>query len=432
MNKKLSIMATFLLAFSLLSMSAFAQAEPSIPCETAADCPGGQSCDYYNAYEQSFCTLPCSPENVDADCPAEQTCEYYEGPGYACNIIIILPCPGGTSPCPVSFINCCNDATEVCSGPVSNPPFQCLPLEPEPEPEPTGFNLFDMLLGFDIAENLIKNKILFTLHIIKESIFQTELKLIETSLAQHDCQDQPLSFAISKTDYRYGKLEEIDALIRKLVLVLGRDPEAYNLDGDNIDIAGDLEELAEDLTADDPQTAFNCKYWAYQSLLGRNVNPNDPDCFCLEGCQEPNIQCEDGCKDPDSDINNCGSCGTMCNVPGGFTTCCPGGFCVDPDNDGENCGSCGNSCTEGGNPTCCDGDCVDVVGEDVDNCGSCGNSCSGSNPACCGGNCIENLDDDGENCANADMLKSAVAISINNEMNVAFDIVLLDFILHHL
>ena len=40
-----------------------------------------------------------------------------------------------------------------------------------------------MFVGFDIAGNLLKEKILFTLHIIKEELFQVELKIVETSLA---------------------------------------------------------------------------------------------------------------------------------------------------------------------------------------------------------------------------------------------------------
>jgi len=112
-------------------------------------------------------------------------------------------------------------------------------------------------------------------------------------------------------------------------------------------------------------------------------------CLCAVG-----VPCNDGCVDLDSDSQNCGTCGTVC-VGGTCTagTCsCAGGqascddACTDVQTDDNNCGECGNACNAGetceaGSCACtsatCDGVCVDLM-SDANNCGECGNVCPGS------------------------------------------------------
>jgi hypothetical protein len=113
-----------------------------------------------------------------------------------------------------------------------------------------------------------------------------------------------------------------------------------------------------------------------------------PGCMMGQGC------CGDACIDVQTDSNNCGGCGNVCE---GGTTCkagkcaCPiaadiscGGTCRKAQTDEQNCGTCGNVCAEGatcelGKCACkagevaCDGKCV-VTTTDA-NCGACGNSC---------------------------------------------------------
>jgi len=209
--------------------------------------------------------LPCDPQSPE--CPEGETCQYY-GDGYYCGTRSV-----------------------------------------------SDFNIFDMLLGFDVAENLLKNKLLSILHIVKENVFQTELKIIETSLAQHDCNDQPASFSISKQDYRYGKLDEIDALIKKLFLVINTDPEKFGRTTGDMSVADGLIRTAEGFVdAGGPATAFHCKYWAYQALIGKNVNPSDSSCECPVECLEPPLL-------EDQEVCDCPTCGCDQSTVGLGETC---------------------------------------------------------------------------------------------------------------
>ena len=267
---------------------------------------------------QSF--IPCSPQGPP--CPQGETCQYYEGEGYLCGNggngpqltcddfgLVPLPPPSQCRDSPPCFIT--NGVPPCTAGETC-----CITGE-------TSF--FDILLGFDVAENLLKEKLLFTLHIVKEQLFQTEVKIIETSLSQNQCNEQPVSFAVSKKDFRYGKLEEIDAIINKLILVLGKDPVKYGINEEKLELAAELENKGEELISEAPRAAFNCKFWAYQSLLGRPTNVGDPNCECpLEECERPFTQCDGECVALESDPNNCGTCRHVCDP--GHT--CINGNCV--------------------------------------------------------------------------------------------------------
>jgi len=252
---------------------------------------------------------PCEPQNNNAECSQGRTCQYYEEYGYACGfncngiglLVGDFDLCGGQSKCnqgnpePPCLddgqANCCVECLENtdCSGDEVCDEGLC---------EEPGFSVFDMMLGFDIAENFLHQKLLFTLHIIKEQLFQTEFKIIETSLSQKDCAKQPLSFAMSKEDYRYGKIEEIDSLLDKLVLVIEDNQEKYPVD---FIAAQDLLLLAESFEeTDDFLIAFDCKCLAYKALVGdtdNTVTCEEPqECGGIESCLCAEFEtCPTGC-----------------------------------------------------------------------------------------------------------------------------------------
>lgn len=80
-------------------------------------------------------------------------------------------------------------------------------------------------------------------------------------------------------------------------------------------------------------------------------------------CQSGLLKCKGQCTDPQTDLNNCGACGTACAAPANGSATCASGTCV-------------TTCTSGFE--LCKGACVDE-GADPDNCGACGVKCpSGS------------------------------------------------------
>jgi len=273
--KKSGVLLIIIMVLSLSSFSVSAT-NHVIPCQSDADCPSPKTCEYYAEYGNVCGGGDCNSDSVD-NCGG---CSFGDVP--SCigtgNVACELREPG--------FSESCFEVTPC-----------CLPIEP--------INIFDAFIGFDIAENLLKNKLLFTLHIIKESIFQTELKIIETSLTQHSCTDQPLSFRISKRDYRYGKIEEIDALVVKLLLIVGDEPFKFGLSTEDVSLAQSLVDEAENLIDQDEFfDAFHCKYWAYQSLIGKTVTPDAEDCFCME----EDCGGTESCSCPEGDSCPCETC----------------------------------------------------------------------------------------------------------------------------
>lgn len=110
-----------------------------------------------------------------------------------------------------------------------------------------------------------------------------------------------------------------------------------------------------------------------------------------------------------SDSNNCGATGVVCNTAvllfcrdcscqcvTGSSLCTGAGFggtpaCVFLNSSSQNCGTCGNICT--GGSLCCNGTCVDVLSpSSTANCGRCGATCTGTQ-VCCQGFCRDLVTD---------------------------------------
>ena len=182
----------------------------------------------------------------------------------------------------------------------------------------------------------------------------------------------------------------------------------------------------------------------------------DPDVSkCDEDCVSPRTCCDDACVNTDADADNCGSCGKKClqnelcvkgkcidpDNPGSCEDGCVNGSCcedkcVDLNSDNQNCGACGIVCDNGlfcSNAHCqaaclCDeglicnaqGKCVEKCGEQAcaddeiccndkcvdpkssENCGSCDNACSGDTPICFDGKCSKD-------CGSLELCGSACA-----------------------
>lgn len=92
-------------------------------------------------------------------------------------------------------------------------------------------------------------------------------------------------------------------------------------------------------------------------------------CRCGTGsaCATGQTCCNGACKDVATDQANCGTCGTNCSALGARVDRCAGGQC--------RCGASGNACPLG--ETCCGGSCKNL-NTDVKNCGACGSVCIGS------------------------------------------------------
>jgi hypothetical protein len=130
------------------------------------------------------------------------------------------------------------------------------------------FVLFDLALG----HNMLFSKVMDLLHIIKESLFQLEIKTVEIQLTDFECDQQPVSFWIPSDISPYGKLNEINALIELLIHAIEIDPAAFGSPDTFAARAllDDAECLMNPLQTDPPEfrNAFNCKCLAYKELLG--------------------------------------------------------------------------------------------------------------------------------------------------------------------
>ncbi|MBX3219657.1 MAG: hypothetical protein KF795_03990 [Labilithrix sp.] len=112
---------------------------------------------------------------------------------------------------------------------------------------------------------------------------------------------------------------------------------------------------------------------------------NKPTCMCPEGLTYCETGCQGGvcsgsCVDVMSDALNCGRCGVGCSSGGlvGARRTCDYGSCVMRCNDGR--ADCNNSQADG---------CEVDTNSDPENCGACGKVCDAvAGQACVGGQCV--------------------------------------------
>lgn len=126
--------------------------------------------------------------------------------------------------------------------------------------------LFDLAVG----HNLLFSKVQDLLHIIKDMLFQLEMKTIEIQLTDFNCSSQPVSFWIPANEDPYGKLNEIDQLIKLLIYAIDKNEAAYDITPTELALANSYLTAAERcISINEYRQAFNCKCLAYRSpLLG--------------------------------------------------------------------------------------------------------------------------------------------------------------------
>jgi hypothetical protein len=126
---------------------------------------------------------------------------------------------------------------------------------------------------------------------------------------------------------------------------------------------------------------------------------------CMGGicCQSGLTNCGGVCHNLQTDEQNCGTCGKVCQnqreiCMGGSCACADSAMikcnnvCIDPKTDVENCGGCGNRCPVGA--TCTNGMCS--------GCPNGGHNCDGVCKACCVEcNECQRCSDDGRRCDSA-------------------------------
>jgi hypothetical protein len=184
-------------------------------------------------------------------------------------------------------------------------------------------------------------------------------------------------------------------------------PPGYTLDGVSLNkLPGTLfgDEFFNDPVppAGSTGSQFFSVHWWF-NLLGKAQYSVTATATC-QTCPGSQTRCSGECTDTNSDAQNCGDCGNVCNgdcISGvccqpGQTTC--GGVCTDTRSDSLNCGACGNVCDATAGQFCtssscqcplfetvCGGQCRDLR-YDSANCGACFNACP-SGAVCGGGSC---------------------------------------------
>ncbi|MBN2496322.1 MAG: right-handed parallel beta-helix repeat-containing protein [Deltaproteobacteria bacterium] len=108
---------------------------------------------------------------------------------------------------------------------------------------------------------------------------------------------------------------------------------------------------------------------------------------CESSCGGGRIDCDRSCIDTSADMENCGGCGAVCDLPHASETCAQGecvlSLCetgwVDLDGEAEN--GCEYECTVAGDETCDNGVDDDCDGQVDEDCGGGGCSCASSHAA---------------------------------------------------
>jgi len=127
------------------------------------------------------------------------------------------------------------------------------------------------LFELAIDHNLLFSKVLNLMHIVKQSIFQLEVKTVEIQLTDYDCDTQPVSFWMPSEFSPFGKLGEIDDIVVMLISSIdAAGPSSFGLTTQNLDDAQDKLNDAESCSNQGlHRDAFNCKCLAYRNdLLG--------------------------------------------------------------------------------------------------------------------------------------------------------------------
>ncbi|VVB80863.1 Uncharacterised protein [uncultured archaeon] len=142
----------------------------------------------------------------------------------------------------------------------------------------SAFVLFDLAIG----HNLLFSKVQDLLHTIKDMLFQLEMKTIEIQLTDFNCSSQPVSFWIPAEYDPYGKLNEIDGLVKLTIQSLNKSITAGGVFGgitaETLQNANLNLSTAEQCIVNQAyREAFECKCLAYRVTL-LNLTDNSVQC----------------------------------------------------------------------------------------------------------------------------------------------------------
>ena len=109
---------------------------------------------------------------------------------------------------------------------------------------------------------------------------------------------------------------------------------------------------------------------------GQTFDPTT--CTCIGGCAPGTTSCSGTCTNLQTDVNNCGTCGTVCSFANASAACVGGVCTIAACNSGF--GNCDGNSANG---------CETSTSTNVSNCGACGQVCSVVNgtAACIGSQC---------------------------------------------
>ncbi|MEM3154130.1 MAG: hypothetical protein QW165_01010 [Candidatus Woesearchaeota archaeon] len=247
-------MRGFVLLVALLFLPVVhAQVYP--PCNYDSDCESG----YYCINNQ--CREPCQS---DDDCDSPATCQ----PDGYCGANFI-ECGNGDIDPPEECDDGNNDDGDGCSA-------NCI------REKDSAFVLFDLAQ----VHNLFFIKVMDLLHIVKDALFQLEVKIVAIQLASNPCNEQPVIFWFPSGSgpghNPYGKLNEIDWIIKSFIHTmeggLSANANMWNgISSSEIDAAKDMLALADAAIAEGNfREAFECKCLALKKI--NNIEDTTVSC----------------------------------------------------------------------------------------------------------------------------------------------------------